>query len=254
LTHENSTLRTITSSIGASAFWNPPRVDQPELLDQGAGTLDDVRANLNEMWQINQTFAGLRSLTGALIPDLLRKTQPVRIVDLGTGSGKLAQYLTEWAQQYTLEICVYPLDLSARHLSIAQETIHAIPNIHPLQANVLELPFAPHSIDYFVSSLFLHHFHPDALITLLRETYRLARRGIIMNDLVRGFLPQIAFRLVQPILARHYLTRHDGLISIKRAYTPPELLALAHAAGLTQAHIVCHFPWRMTLIAEKPDV
>lgn len=240
--------------IGAPAFLVPARVDEPELLDQGAGTLDDVRMNLNEIWNINQAFAGLRSLTGALNADTLRAMQPVRIVDLGTGSGKLARHLTEWGQRHNLETRLYPLDLSARHLSIAQETVGSISTIHPVQADGLALPFAPHSIDYFVSSLFLHHFPPETLVTLLRETYRLARHGIIMNDIVRGFLPLIAFRLVQPVLARHAVTRHDGIISIKRAYTPAELLTLAHAAGIKQARVVSHFPWRMTLIAEKPHV
>jgi hypothetical protein len=89
---------------------------------------------------------------------------------------------------------------------------------------------------------------------VLRETYQRSRRGIVMSDLVRSYIPLLAFPLIQPIFARNYLTRHDGLLSIRRAYTPRELRALAQAAGLETARIYCHFPWRMTLIAEKPGV
>lgn len=244
----------LPSSIGLASFLVPARHDQTELLDQGEGSLEDVRANLEEMWQLNQAFAGVRSLTRYLQPQRHSHNYSMRIVDLGTGSGKLALHLMDWAKCHDLTLHVYPLDLSPRNLSVAQDNIKSHPAIHPIQANGLTLPFAPHSIDYFISSLFMHHFSPEVLIGLLRETYRLAHRGIVMSDIVRGYLPLAAFRLVQPIFARHFLTRHDGILSIKRAYTPSELLEIARAAGIKHARVYRHFPWRMTLVADKPDV
>jgi hypothetical protein len=59
---------------------------------------------------------------------------------------------------------------------------------------------------------------------------------------------------VQPVFARHELTRRDGITSIRRAYTPDELLQIARDAGLHHARVYRHFPWRMTLVAEKRDV
>jgi len=53
------------------------------------------------------------------------------------------------------------------------------------------------------------------------------------------------------VLARHPLTRHDGALSIRRAYTPGELHALALAAGLPQPRVYSHWPWRMTLVVER---
>ena len=38
--------------IGDAGFLVPERVDAPELLDQGAGTLENVRVNLDEMWRL----------------------------------------------------------------------------------------------------------------------------------------------------------------------------------------------------------
>ena len=86
------------------------------------------------------------------------------------------------------------------------------------------------------------------------KSYNRSRRGIVMSDLVRSKLPLLAFHLLQPVFARNYLTHHDGRLSIERAYTPHELRSLAQAAGLETARVYSHFPWRMTLVAEKPRV
>jgi len=240
--------------IGSAQFLVPVRRDQTELLDQGVGTLDDVRENLREMWRVNQTFGGIRALMRPLCPLLKQTPQPARVVDLGTGSGKLALELGAWAHREQIDLQIYPVDWAARHLLIAREHIGDQPHIKLIQADALALPFAIHQIDYFVSSLFLHHFDPPQLIVLLRDLYLRARRGIVMSDLTRGILPLIGFRVIQPVFARHYLTHYDGMLSIQRAYTPAELLALAHAADIENARVIRDFPWRMTLVAEKTHV
>jgi hypothetical protein len=72
-----------------------------------------------------------------------------------------------------------------------------------------------------------------------------------MSDLVRGWLPYFSFKLIQPIFAHNYLTRHDGALSIRRAYTPRELHRFALRAGLPEPRVHVHWPWRMTLVVEK---
>ena len=72
-----------------------------------------------------------------------------------------------------------------------------------------------------------------------------------MSDLVRGWLPYVAYQLIQPTFARHPMTRKDGALSIRRAYTPEELRQLALRAGLPNPRVFTHFPWRMTLVVEK---
>lgn len=262
----------------------PERIDAPELLDQGAGTLDDVRANLDEMWRMGAMLGGLRGLTAHLLPMLrdVRETKQknfnhrvhrehrgtqrilsqneyavtdvVSVADLGTGGGRLPVYLAKWARQTGVSLRIFGLDLSARNLTIAQENTGSHRGIQLLRGDVLALPFASASVDVFTSSLFLHHFAPDVLAKLLRDAYRIARRGIVMNDITRGYLPLAAFRLVQPVFARHELTRRDGITSIRRAYTPEELRQIARDAGLRNARVYRHFPWRMTLLADKTDV
>jgi ubiquinone/menaquinone biosynthesis C-methylase UbiE len=143
------------------------------------------------------------------------------------------------------------LEYEKRHLDVVQDNQQSRLNF--VQADALALPFAKNRVDYYISSLLLHHLTPEQVTTLLRETYANARHGIIMTDLMRGYLPQLAFALVKPVFARHPFTWHDGKRSIKRAYTPDELRAFAHAAGINDVRVQLHFPWRMTLVALKSD-
>jgi len=223
------------------------RLDQPELLDMGAGTLAEAHASLRDLERINRYLGGVAALTTHLYPRLrrLRSSQTViRLVDLGSGSAALPRLISARAG------CeCYALDFSARNLAFAGHQPSR--GVHLVQGDALHLPFAPNCIDYFLSSLFIHHFSPDQVIALLRQSYALARHGLIMTDLVRGVLPLIGFKLVQPIFARSAITRYDAEVSVRRGYTPAELRDLAQQAGLRHARIHLHPLFRMTLVADK---
>lgn len=230
--------------------WVLARADAEELLDQGRGTPQDVRDNLAEMWRINRVLGGKRALTAHLYPRLA-VSDGALVADLGAGSAHLTAAVARWARVHGVDAQVIAVDWADRHLAVARERNVPAPQVALLQADAARLPFPAGRVDFVISSLFMHHFAPDELVALLRDAYACTRRSLIMSDLVRGWLPLAAFRLVQPVFARHYLTRHDGALSVRRAYTPAELRALAARAGLDKARIYTHWPWRMTLVVDR---
>ncbi len=227
------------------------RVEQEELLDQGKGTRLEVAENLKEMQRINDLLGGTRALNRHLLPRLLVHEGPVTILDVGSGGAGLPIGLARWARRVGLPIRILAVDWSARNLEIAAGWVSQMPEIQLIQADGRGLPLAPGQVDYVISSLFMHHLSPENLSWVLQETFRLARVAVIMSDLVRGWLPYLAFKLVQPVVARNYLTRHDGALSVRRSYTPDEVSHIAMRAGLANSRVYQHFPWRMTLVAQK---
>lgn len=235
------------------------RQDQPEWLDLGYGTEADVAANLNEMDRINRYLGGWRAITRHLYPRLhqLKRSrsaaQSLRLADLGTGSAALPAVLAHWAQRQGYALQIVAVDWAERQLRLAQPQTWHLPAITLLRADATHLPLPAQSVDFVIASLVLHHFSPTALQALLTSARRVARAGLVMGDLVRGVLPRLAFHVLQPIFARATLTRHDGALSIRRAYTPAELQAIALAAGLPQPRVHPHWPWRMTLVSDFPQ-
>ncbi len=236
------------------AGWRLERATQAELLDLGQGTDRDVAENLAEMQRINDRLGGTRALTRYLYPRLLLLRGPVTVLDLGTGGAGFPLALARWARNLRLPLRVLAVDWSARNLAVARQNLQPpAGEVQLIQADALHLPLAPGQVDYVISSLFLHHLEPEELARLLAQAYRLARRGVIMSDLVRGVLPLVSFDLISPIFARNYLTRHDGALSVRRAYTPRELYRIAARAGLPMPKVYSHFPWRMTLVVDRGE-
>ena len=97
----------------------------------------------------------------------------------------------------------------------------------------LQLPFAHASIDIVMCSQTLHHFRGADEMTLLREMNRVARVAVVISDLRRSWLAAGGFWLASFPLRFHRVTRHDGVLSVMRGYTPAELSrAVFDAVGI----------------------
>ncbi len=229
------------------------RVEQLEWLDRGYGSQAEVQASLAEVGRINRYLGGLGALTKHLHPRLkaLAKVQEqVSVLDLGTGTAEIPLALLHWAQQQHIRLQVIAVDLAQRHLQVAKTYLSDMPNALLCCADANRLPLPANSVDVVISTLFLHHFTSESATSLLALIKQVARHSIVMSDLERGRWPLLAFKLVQPIFARNAITCHDGALSIRRAYTPEELLALAQRADLPNARVYRHWPWRQTLISD----
>lgn len=222
----------------------PPQRDRAELLDLHCGSRAEVRRSLRDIARINNYLGGTKISTDAIFAMLQNATtRHASVLDIGTGAGDIPFRLQRQAAKRGLKLKTYALDLNARHLEIARETLPTEAGVLLLRGDAFRLPFADASIDVVHSSLFLHHFRPAQILVLLREFSRVAKTGWVMNDLERHGLPLWFFRTTWPIFARSYITRLDGTASIRRAYTLGEMRNIIRA--LEDAKVKRRFPFRL---------
>jgi ubiquinone/menaquinone biosynthesis C-methylase UbiE len=140
-----------------------------------------------------------------------------------------------WSQRQGFHACVVAIDQQWHVARYARLALGAA--IPVCQADGLRLPFQPRSFDVVMCSHVLHHCDWQDAVALLRAMATVARYGVVVHDLVRSWLPYYGARLMLPWLSGNRLTRHDGPLSVLRAYRVPEMRQMARAAGLTEARI-----------------
>jgi ubiquinone/menaquinone biosynthesis C-methylase UbiE len=169
------------------------------------------------------------------------------VLDVGTGAANIPVALAGWARQQHLEAQLTTTDINEQMLAIARANAASFPEITIEQQNALALTYADQSFDVVLCQGVLHHFSPDEARVLLRELARVARQAVIVIDLRRSLPLYLGGWLLLHTLVRNPVTRHDGLASIRRAYTLKELRALAAQADLPAAAIHTTFHFRQTL-------
>ena len=232
----------------------PPRVYIEELLDLGEGTDEDVARNLADLRRINRFLGGRRVVLDALDSLMVEGRRELSLLDVGTGSADIPGAVADWCRGRDIKASVTALDLSERNLRVARQQLGINQAVQLVRGDCLSLPFADRSVDVVTASLFLHHFEDRDVVRLLKDFARVARRAVIVNDLIRNLVPYWFARLTGPLLATSYLTRYDGPASVLRGFTVREMAGLAESAGLRRFHVRRHFPYRLALVAHVENL
>jgi SAM-dependent methyltransferase len=115
-----------------------------------------------------------------------------------------------------------------------------------VQGDGLALPFRSRSIDVVICSQVLHHFEGEPMLALLREMHRVARVRVVVSDLRRSYLAAAGFWLATWPLRFHPISRHDGVVSVMRGFTPDDLAAAVRDAVGVEPGVARRLGWRVT--------
>ena len=223
------------------SWLTPPRRPGRELLDDPSLPPHEMAANLAELSRIDRVWGGSRALSRWLL-GRSNGSRRIVVLDLGAGSGVAAGRLSRNLSRAGLGSTVVALDLQWRHLAAGRGTRRE--DVKAVAADALRLPLSDGSVDFAVSTLLLHHLSPFELTALLREIRRVARRGFALLDLRRHRVPLAFLAAAGRLLFASPVTRHDGLVSVRQAYTLEELGQILAAAD-PRAHVERLFPYRL---------
>jgi ubiquinone/menaquinone biosynthesis C-methylase UbiE len=219
------------------------RADAPEHLDGPLGDHAVLAGNLRDLRRVNR-FLGGTALSRRAIDALLAASgsaatstpdpAPIRLLDVGTGAADIPIALLAAWQATGRSLAVTAVDSRPEVIAAARADAEAngISGLDLAVADGLALPYPDQSFDVAHASLVLHHLEPDAAVALLRELSRVARLGVVINDLSRGWLSWLGAWLLAHLATGNAFTRHDAPLSVRRAYTPAEASAMFEQAGL----------------------
>jgi Methyltransferase domain len=214
-----------------------------ELLDDDLGTPDEIAASLLDLRHINDWFGGTRT-TITLLRRIARRarTSTLSVLEIGSGLGDVPLAAQRVLAQAGIVMEVTLLDRVASHFPDQ--------GIRSIAADALQLPFRNGAFDVVSCSLFAHHFDPPALSRLATEALRVARRAVLINDLVRSRLHLALVCLGLPLF-RSRITWHDAPASVRRAYTVEEMKTLLADVPARRLVVSRHFLFRMGVLIWK---
>ena len=225
-----------------------------ELLD---GPLDDrdLLGNLRDLARFNLWLGGADLSWRALV-NVMRATSPgsgLRVLDVGTGGGDIPVELARRARRIGRRVDFVATDIRPEIVSAASAMADDA-NVEFRLAKADLSDEADRSFDVVHASMVLHHHDPEDARSLLRRFARVSRSIVIINDLERGWAWWAGAWLLSHLLTRNRYTRNDAALSVRRAYTPTEMVDLARTAGLHEvARHRTRLPYRYALTFVRRD-
>jgi SAM-dependent methyltransferase len=216
---------------------------QLEMMDRPIDAPDELEGNLVDIEFANRWLGGI-----APIRREVRRTGARTVLDVGSGSGDIPHAIVRDARARSVDVRVTCLDHSDAMIAIARRRTGGDPALTFVRGEGERLPFADAAFDLVTCSLALHHFEPPAARELLREMRRVARITPIVGDLARSYLAYAGTWIFAHVTTRNRLTRHDAPLSVRRAYTPDEALALAREADWRAPRVLGEPFFRMTVL------
>jgi len=228
-----------------------------EHLDDPQAPSQELADSLAHIRHVNARLGGTEALLRHLRAWSHRwpAGRPITLLDLGTGSADIPLAARRWALSQGIDLRITALDNHPTILDLAREHVAGADGITLVQADALDLRrlYGAGSFDYVHAGMFLHHLRDLQVLTVLAAMDRIARAGLVWNDLRRSHLALAAVKVLT--LRATPMVKHDAQASIRAAFTPADVAEFRARAGLGYCRFRSSF-WtqRFTLAGEKPGV
>ena len=227
-----------------------------EWMDAGVGTDAEVAEAYRELERVNRWLGGYRASLAPLDRQLRGRPRGMTsILDVAGGDGLFAERLVERLGTDGGPATAWVLDLGRVSTMIAARRAPSHGRIVPVRGDARRLPFPDQSIDVAHTAAFLHHLGVEDATRVLAEMCRVSRQVVLVNDLVRSWVAAGSIWILSRLMSDSRLIRHDGPLSVLKAFRPEEVVHLARAGGPGVAafrwRVERTFPYRMTLIGAR---
>lgn len=222
------------------------RCHDPELMDGDHVSQQEFAACIEDLARVN-TLTLARPPTLAFIDRALAATPESRvptIVDVGYGAGDMLQAIARLVARRRRRARLVGFDINPRSEAVARRLAPESMQIDFRTGDALAMP-PDEPVDIVISSLVTHHMEDEEIVRFLEWMESRASMGWFVNDLHRHRFSYHGFRLLAAAMRWHPFVRHDGPLSIARAFRREDWLALLGQAGVAgKIRLQWKFPFR----------
>jgi 2-polyprenyl-3-methyl-5-hydroxy-6-metoxy-1,4-benzoquinol methylase len=227
------------------------RSNAPEILDDFNLQGNDLHENLKELEKVNRFLGGNSILKKAFKAHLKPSNEEVKLLDIGCGGGDAVRLAAKWCTAHNRPLTALGIDANKQAIGYAQNKSLDFPNVKYACVDIFSKAFDDLDTDVYMFNLVLHHFEEADIIRILAKCKRL-KGGIIINDLSRNVIAYHLFRVVSRILGFSYIGRHDGKLSVKKAFTKADWQRILAQAGIAEYQLSSEWAFRHLIIVPKP--
>ncbi|MBN9378377.1 MAG: hypothetical protein BGO14_06920 [Chlamydiales bacterium 38-26] len=216
------------------------RSSEKEFLDLGFPhySHEEYEDCLYKLDRIGRWLGGDRATWSAL--EKLEEP-PQSILDVGCGGGL---FTIRMAKRYP-HSTVLGIDTNAEAIAFANKQLQQM--VEPPSNVSFQICAQEHleknlNFDVVTSTLVCHHLTDTYLVEFLQQAHQVARKKVIINDLHRHSLAVFLFKIVAPICFPNRLIKHDGAVSIRRAFIYDDWQQYLKMAGFEFSR--CSVSWR----------
>jgi SAM-dependent methyltransferase len=213
--------------------------DLPELMD-GSCTYEEFRDCLHDLAKVNRLTRAYRPTLDFLdrVAAGVELPRPLRILDVGSGGGDMLRQVANWAERRGIAVELTGVDLNPYSAQAAREFGVRDPEGRPTASKIRWITgdvFAyvpPEKIDVVLSALFTHHLSSADVVRFLGWMEEKASVGWFVNDLRRSARAARWFRVLAVMMRWHRFVRHDGPVSLQRAFRENDWRRMLAAANV----------------------
>jgi SAM-dependent methyltransferase len=202
----------------------PLREDRPEILDQEGLSDRGLRilADLERWNRLSGWTAGhMRRIEKHW--EALGRPEPFRVLDVGTGPGALLEAIAEHFESRGVATELVGVDLSPTFAEKARSRLGDRATV--VEADATALPFEDKAFHLGTTALMIHHLPKPLRPQVIAELARTCDAAYVF-DLEVTWTGAVGWAAVAGLLGMHADTRHDGVLSVRRACTLDEFRAL----------------------------
>lgn len=227
------------------------RSNRSELMDAPNIPAALLRKNLGELDIMNRYLGG-HAISLAGIKSLMTDRNKVyHIVDLGCGSGDVLKYIARWARANQYLVKLTGVDNNSDAIKYLKDRSSEYPEITGVSDDYKYFLQSTAEVDIVHCSLFCHHLDDNELHELFHRLKVHARTGFVINDLQRNPLAYYSVWFLTRLFNGSALSKHDGPVSVLRAFTRKEIELLMQNSGLKKFSIQWKWIFRYLVVVEN---